>query len=90
MMMISPLQKVRKKILSHHFVPILDCKLTENDIIRNSAEERQSTMSWPVSKVPIRTEGYISCAFQTLFPTGEGDFSSRSNLRQLFHTLNEV
>ena len=37
-------------------------------------------MSWPrVSKVPInefRTEGYIFFAFQTLFPTGGGDFSA--------------
>ena len=37
-------------------------------------------MSWPtVSKVPIngfRTEGYISCAFPTLFPTGDEDFSA--------------
>ena len=60
--------------------------MTEQETVRQSVQERQPhqqqvappTVSWPPSGVtPINefnTEGYISCAFPTLFPTGAADF----------------
>lgn len=36
------------------FVPLLDSKQTEEEIIKRSMEERQTTLPWPsASKVPI-------------------------------------
>ena len=58
-------------------------RLTEQETIRLSINERQPhqphpTVPWPPSSgTPINefnTEGYISCAFPTLFPTGAADF----------------
>ena len=54
----------------------------EQEAIRQSVQERQSnlpsTVAWPpAGETPInefKTEGYISCAFPTLFPTGAADF----------------
>ena len=68
------------------FVPSAAQRLTEQETIRQSVQERQSdqqpvatpTLSWPPSgAIPINeftTEGYMSCAFPTLFPTGDADF----------------
>ena len=68
------------------FVPNnLSPRLTEQETIRKSVLERQSnqpaetpTVMWPpAGGTPInefKTEGYFSCAFPTLFPTGAADF----------------
>lgn len=72
--------------LSGTFVPMNFSRGTEQEIVRNSLTERQQPfhasaqpISWPeITNTPInefRTEGYISCAFLTLFPTGAGDFT---------------
>ena len=76
------------------FVPVVVRKMTEEESIRKSVQERQSaapkltTVSWPqVGDSPISeftTEGYISCAFPTLLPTGEAEFLS---LRQNIVTI---
>ena len=66
------------------FVPVMVRKMTEEESIRKSVQDRQSaapkltTVSWPqVGDSPISeftTEGYISCAFPTLLPTDEAGF----------------
>ena len=63
------------------FIPAVARKLTEKETVRKSVIERQcpeQVVPWPsVGEVPVNeftTEGYISCAFPTLFPTGAGDF----------------
>ena len=64
------------------FIPVVARKMTEKETIRKSVHHRQPTedqiVPWPQNgSVPIdefKTEGYISCAFPTLFPTGEADF----------------
>ena len=60
--------------------------MTEQDTVRQSVQERQSHQQrvsppivlWsPRGTTPInefRTEGYTSCTFSTLFPTGAADF----------------
>ena len=72
--------------LSSSFVPSTTQRMTEQKTVRHSMQERQShhqpvvppTVSWPQSgSAPINefnTEGYMSCAFPTLFPTGAADF----------------
>ena len=63
------------------FIPVVARKMTEKETIRKSVHHRQPTedqiVPWPENgSVPIdefKTEGYISCAFPTLFPTGEAD-----------------
>ncbi len=56
---------------------------TERETIKKCVEQRSSnlqkqTVPWPKSgDTPVnefQTEGYITCAFPTLFPTGAGDF----------------
>jgi len=65
------------------FVPIVARKMTENESIKKSINERLSnssnhTIPWPnginntISE--FKTEGYMSMAFPTLFPTGEAEF----------------
>ena len=57
-------------------------KMTEKETIRKSVHHKQQNkdqiVPWPENvSVPIdefKTEGYISGAFPTLFPTGEADF----------------
>ena len=72
--------------LSGTFVPMNFRKGTEQEIVRSSLTECQQhphtntqPIAWPeITNTPInefRTEGYISCAFPTLFPTGAGDFN---------------
>ena len=68
--------------LSRTFIPLTPPRMTEQEAIRQSVQERQSnlpsTVAWPpAGETPInefRTEGYISSAFPTLFPTGAADF----------------
>ena len=69
--------------LARTFVPSTAKRLTEQGTIQQSINERQShqphpTAPWPPSSgTPINefnTEGYIFCAFPTLFPTGAADF----------------
>ena len=68
--------------LSRTFVPVTAPRLTEQEAIRQSVQERQSSqppaIAWPsTGDTPINefnTEGYISCAFPTLFPSGAADF----------------
>jgi len=57
---------------------------TEQETVRHSVQQRQQppvappTLLWPpIGSAPINefnTEGYISCAFPTLFSTGAADF----------------
>ena len=76
--------------LQQSFVPIATRSMTEQEAVHQSVQERQlspstssspATMMWPsIGGVPINeftTEGYFSCAFPTLFPTGAGDFSGQ-------------
>ena len=65
--------------LSGSFVPSTTQQMTKQETVRQTVQERQShqqaaippTVSWPPSgSTPINeldTEGYISCAFPTLF-----------------------
>ena len=76
---------IAQHYLARRFVPISGRGLTEQENIRHSVQERQinhppavpPTITWPrTSATPINefnTEGYISCAFPTLFPTGAAD-----------------
>ena len=71
---------------SASFVPVVVRKMTEEESIWKSVQERQSaapkltTVSWPqVGDSPISeftTEEYMSCTFPTLLPTGEAEFLS--------------
>ena len=65
------------------FVPIAAQKLTKLEAVKKSvADGRKSSprniVPWPPrADAPINEfviEGYISCAFPTLFPTGAGNF----------------
>ena len=61
--------------------------------MQQSVQERQSRssssspaiMKWPCNGgVPIKeftNEGYFSCAFPTLFPTGAGDYSGQHQIQ---------
>ena len=72
--------------LSGSFVPSTTQQMTEQETVRQSVHQRQShqqqvappTVSWPpCGSAPINefnTEGYMSCAFPTFFPTGAADF----------------
>ena len=65
------------------FVSIAVRSMNEEDVIRTSISERQASdqdqvVPWPSrGNDPVNeftTEGYMSCAFPTLFPTGSADF----------------
>ena len=62
------------------FIPGSYHSITEEEHIRRSLEESSSTSSvpWPTRDNntinEFSTEGYFSCAFPTLFPTGSADF----------------
>ena len=72
--------------LSSSFVPSTTQQMTEQETVKQSVQDRQSnqqpvspsTESWPpCGSTPINefnTEGYISRAFPTLFPTDAADF----------------
>ncbi len=59
------------------FIPLPLRGVTEQEAIQQSVDGR-GHVSWPsTSANPINeftTEGYMSCAFPTLFPTGAADF----------------
>lgn len=71
--------------LPSSFVPVATRSMTEQDTVRHSVQQHQSdnpssnasTLMWPtIGGTPIKeftTEGYFSCAFPTLFPTGAAD-----------------
>jgi len=62
------------------FIPLAVQKMTEQEAIKKSVAEKQQSKSvpWPGrGSAPINefiTEGYMSCAFPTLLPTGSADF----------------
>ena len=72
--------------LARSFVPVAGCSLTEQETIRQSVNQCQSgcatstpsILMWPtIGGTPINeftTEGYFSCAFPALFPTGAADY----------------
>ena len=70
-------------ILGSTFVPLPVRSQTQQQVIQQSIAQSSSSslpvpVAWPSSSGnPINeftTEGYISCAFPTLFPTGAADF----------------
>ena len=72
--------------LSQSFVPNAACLATEQETVRQSIQHRHtgattSTLMWPtIGGTPINefnTEGYMSLAFPTLFPTGAADYLGR-------------
>ena len=78
------------------FVPTAMRSMTEQEAVVKSMEERQSssspssssaTLMWPsIGGMPINeftTEGYFTCAFPTLFPTGVADFSGLGRQNQV-------
>ena len=67
--------------LSQSFVPNAVRPMTEQETVRQSIQDRQTTsttLMWlSIGGTPINefmTEGYFSMAFPTLFPTGTADF----------------
>ena len=72
--------------LARTFIPITARKLTEQETVRHAVEEQHPLqppanspmITWPptgtASINEFTTEGYISCAFPTLLPTGSADF----------------
>ena len=70
--------------LPQSFVPFAAPSMTEQEVVQQSVEQRQSCSSsnvaliWPsIGGMPLNeftTEGYFTCAFPTLFPTGDADF----------------
>ena len=66
--------------LASTFVPMPTTGRTEQQTIRQSVQQpcAPPVLPWPTSSgTPINeftTEGYMSCAFPTLFPTGMADF----------------
>ena len=66
--------------LTTTFIPGNYQSMTEEENIHRSLEGSSSNLSvpWPTrDQIPINefnTEGYFSCAFPTLFPTGTADF----------------
>ena len=73
--------------LARSFVPVATRSMSEQEAVQQSVQQRQSdhpsaapasTVMWPSSgRSPINeftTEGYFTCAFPTLFPTGAADF----------------
>ena len=68
--------------LGSTFIPMPTRGVTEQQVIQESilqsAGSSTDRVNWPsTSGNPINeftTEGYISCAFPTLFPTGAADF----------------
>ena len=79
--------------LSSSFVPSTTQRMTEQETVRQTVQERQShqrsvaaqpTISWPPCGSnainEFNTEGYMSCAFPMLFPTGAADFLAPRHL----------
>ena len=76
--------------LPQSFVPVAVPSMTEQEAVQQSVQQRQSSLCshgalmWPsVGGMPLNeftTEGYFTCAFPTLFPTGAGDFLGQHSL----------
>ena len=67
--------------LPQSFVPVAATSMTEQETVQQSVQQRQYSqpaLMWPtIGGIPLNeftTEGYFTCAFPTLFPTGAGDF----------------
>lgn len=64
--------------LSRTFVPGLYRTLTEQENVQQSLHQSTSTLMWPNrGSSPVNeftSEGYFSCSFPTLFPTGAAEF----------------
>ena len=70
------------------FVPMNTNRMTEQETVQHTVAQRQQpghrrdtpVVMWPATgSTPVNefhTEGYMSCAFPTLFPTGVGDFTA--------------
>ena len=66
------------------FVPVAAPVMTQQESVQQSVQQRQASTSspaalmWPsIGGVPLNeftSEGYYTCAFPPLFPTGAGDF----------------
>ena len=65
------------------FVPITVKRKSEEEAVQKAVKDRQKSKTvevvpWPArGNVPLNefiSEGYISCAFPTLLPTGDADF----------------
>ena len=70
--------------LPQPFVPSTAPSMTEQEAVRHSVRQRQSSQSAPSASATVvwpsigfTTEGYFSCAFPTSFPTGAADFSGQ-------------
>ena len=76
-------------LLASTFVPMPATGRTEQQTTRQSIQQ-QPAVSWPSSGGnPINkfnAEGYISCAFPTLFPTGAADFVAHEHGPSLLGT----
>ena len=71
--------------LQGSFIPVNPCRMTEQQTVRQSVMDRSHhpgvpTVTWPqLGDQPINefnTEGYMSCAFPSLYPTGAADFNA--------------
>ena len=70
--------------LPQSFVPIAAPSMTEQEAVQQCVQQSQTSslsltaLMWPsIGGMPLNeftTEGYFTCAFPTLFPTGAGDF----------------
>ena len=67
--------------LPQSFMPVAATSMTEQETVQQSVQQRQYSqpaLMWPtIGGIPLNeftTEGYFTCAFPTLFPTGAGDF----------------
>ena len=70
--------------LPQSLVPVAAPSMTEQEAVQQSVRQHQSSSSshaalmWPcIGGVPLNEfthEGYFTCAFSALFPTGAGDF----------------
>lgn len=80
--------------LEHVFQVIIRLLQLKKIIIRQSLQEDRSASSpitWPIRGQNLinefSTEGYFSCAFPSLFPSGAADFLSTSNTGNYFKHL---
>lgn len=68
--------------MSSSFVPSVSQRPTEVEAVRHIVHDQGNNqqpqaMPWPTTGRPLSeftTEGYLTCAFPTLFPTGSADF----------------
>lgn len=77
-----PLENPYEADLERSFVPTVPQRMTESEILRQlvhqtTINQTPQPLSWPTTGSPLNeftTEGYMTCAFPTLFPTGNADF----------------